>query len=499
MTTSAIYLRISKDKALGTETEGHAVDRQRKDIHKLLKAKGWEIGPEYLENDTSASGKVPRPEYQRMLADYAAGEFDAISAWKLDRLWRVPKELEHIIELVEKTALMVATVDGDIDLTTSQGRTIARVLTAFAQDELDKRSDRQKARFAQDREAGHNHWRGRRPFGLTLEGKLVPEEAEAMQEVADLILNDGTISAGATLLNERGIKTTFGKEWGRQPLRRTLMHPRLAGLRKHNVEVIKGKDNEPDTETFELVPGNWEKVLERDTWESVVAKLSTPGRAKPKQTRREYLLSGLITCGGELKDGTQCKSKAYGVQTRKKANSKGSIKIGYIYRCPQAHVSKSMVPMDDLVVLETIKAIVQLNPEAVEVDKEALSALRQARAKELKYWADWNEEAAQEGLMPSAYRRPRELHEERLRKIETQIMDLEKVSLVRMPTIEEALASGPDDEDGETVMIFDWWALSLEKRRRLVSMMWESITIHGTRKGARWDDSTVVLVPHKLA
>lgn len=477
MTTSAVYLRISKDKALGTGSEGHAVDRQRKDIHKLLKAKGWEIGTEYLENDTSASGKVPRPEYQRMLADYSAGEFDAISAWKLDRLWRVPKELEHIIGLVESTALIVATVDGNIDLTTSQGRTMARVLTAFAQDELDKRSDRQKARFAQDREAGHNHWRGRRPFGLTLEGKLVPEEAKAIQDIAEMILIDGTISAGVSLLNSRGIKTSFDGEWSRQPLRRTLMHPRLAGLREHDGELIEG---------------NWEAVLDRDTWDAMVAKLSTPGRSKPKQTRQEYLLTGLITCD-------VCKGKVYGIQTRKKANSKGIVKIGYVYRCAQTHVSKSMFRMDDLVVLETIKAIVQLNPEAVETDKEALSALRQARAKELKYWADWNEEAAQEGLMPSDYRRPRELHTDRLRKIESQIMDLEKVSLVRMPTIEEALASGPGDKDGETVMIFDWWALSLEKRRRMVSMMWESITIHGTRKGARWDASTVVLVPRKLA
>ena len=181
MTTSAVYLRISKDKGLGTEDEGLAVDRQRKDIHKLLKAKGWEIGKEYLDNDVSASGKVPRPEYERMLADFEAGEIDAITAWKLDRLWRVPKELEHIIDLVEKTSLTVATVDSDIDLNTSQGRVMARVLTAFAQDELDKRSARQKAKFAQDREAGKDHWRGRRPFGLTLEGKEVPDEAAGSQ------------------------------------------------------------------------------------------------------------------------------------------------------------------------------------------------------------------------------------------------------------------------------------------------------------------------------
>ncbi|MGN8131505.1 recombinase family protein [Paenarthrobacter sp. 22069] len=475
MTTSAVYLRISKDKALGTDDEGHAVERQRKGIHKMLKAKGWEIGPEYLENDTSASGKVPRPEYQRMLDDYAAGDFDAISAWKLDRLWRVPKELEHIIALVEQTALMVATVDGDLDLTTSQGRTMARVLTAFAQDELDKRSDRQKARFAQDREAGKDHWRGRRPFGLTLEGKEVSEEADAIRAVAESVLDGGTISAGADYLNKRGIKTTFGGEWGRQPLRRTLLHPRLAGLREHNGELIEGK---------------WDAVLERDTWEAIVAKLNTPGRPKPKKTDREYLLSGLITCA-------QCGGKAYGIPTRKKLSS-GVIKLAYVYRCANTHVSKSLVPTDNLVILKTLEALLSTDYEEVEADKDALKALREARAHELKDWSDWQQEAADEGLRPSEIRPARERHEARLRDIEHRIAELEKVSLVRMPTLEE-LAESTADDNGQIALVFDWDALSLEKRRRLITTVWESITIYGQKKGARWDDSTVKFVGRKVS
>jgi hypothetical protein len=409
-----------------------------------------------------------------MLEDFEAGEIDAIAAWKLDRLWRVPKELEHIIELVEKTALTVATTDSDIDLNTSQGRVMARVLTAFAQDELDKRSARQKAKFAQDREAGKDHWRGRRPFGLTLEGKLVPDEAQAIQDIAEIILNDGTISAGVTLLINRGIKTTFDKEWQRQPLRRTLMHPRLAGLREHDGELIEG---------------NWEAVLDRDTWEAVVSKLSTPGRAKPKQTEREYLLSGLITCA-------ECGGKAYGIPTRKKLAS-GTIKHGYVYRCERTHVSKSMVPTDNLVIIKTLEALLSTDYQEVEADKDALKALREARAAELKDWSSWQQEAADEGLRPSEIRSHRERHESRLRELEHKIAELEKVSLVRMPTVEELAEAGPDGE-GQIAMVFDWGALSLEKRRRLVSTVWESISIVGTRKGARWDDRTVVLKRRKV-
>ncbi|MCZ9883708.1 recombinase family protein [Arthrobacter sp. B2a2-09] len=491
MTTSAVYLRISKDKGLGTESEGHAVDRQRKDIHKMLKARNWEIGTEYLDNDVSASGKVPRPAYQQMLADFEAGKIDAIAAWKLDRLWRRPKELEHIIELVEKSSLTVATTDSDIDLATPTGRTMARILTTFAQDELDKRSARQKARFAQDREAGHHHWRGRRPFGLTLEGKLVKEEAVAIQEIADSIINDGTISAGVTLLNERGLKTTFGDQWQRQPLRRTLMHPRLAGLRKHNVEVIKGKDGEPDKETYELIKGNWEAVLEEDQWRSLVARLETKGRPKPKQTDYEYLLSGLLTC-------EVCKDKAYGRKTRRKQKD-GSYKESPIYRCTNGHVSKMLYPTDDYVILRTLERILEIKPEAVEVDKQALSTLRQKRATELKFWADWLEEDAtadpEDRMKPSEIRPYRQSHEARLRDIESKIAELEKVSLVRLPEIGE---EGMNPE-GELEMVFDWDKLSIEKRRRMVSLMWKTITLKAVGKGARWDNANIVMIPRELA
>lgn len=474
MTVCAVYLRISKDKSLGTADEGLAVDRQRKDIHELLKSKGWEIGPEYLENDTSASGKVPRPEYARMLEDYSAGEFSAMAAWDLDRFWRVPVEFEHLLTLVDKQGLMLATVGGDADLSTDNGILHGRIKVAVAAAELSRRSARQKARFAQDREAGKDHWRGRRPFGLTLEGKLVPEEAEAIRDIAESIINGGTISAGTVLLNERGIKTTFDGEWARQPLRRTLLHPRIAGLREHNGELIEG---------------NWEAVLDRPTWDALVSRLNTKDRPKPKRTKHEYLLSGLLTCG-------KCGGKCYGVPTKRKL-ADGTYKLSYIYKCAKTHVSKALRGTDDLVILKTLERIMTLNPEAVEVDKEALSALRNDWAKEVKYWQDWQDEAAEEGLMPSAYRKPRELHEARLREIERKIAEMEKVSLVRMPTIDEALESTADD-DGQIEMVFEWDALSLEKRRRLVSLMWESITLLPTHKGARWNPDTITFQPRKL-
>lgn len=460
MTTCAVYLRISKDKALGTDSEGLAVDRQRKDIHKLLKAKGWAPGEEYLENDTSASGKVPRPEYERMLGDYQAGEFEAIAAWDLDRLWRVPSEFEHLLTLADKEGLKLATVGGEADLSTDNGILYARIKVAVAASELSRRSARQKAKFAQDREAGRNHWRGRRPFGLELDGTLREDEAQALRDIAEKIVDGGTVSAGVALLTQRGIKTTFGGEWQRQPLRKTILNPRVAGLLEHDGE---------------LLPGQWDAVLDRDTWEAACRVLTTPGRSKPKLTGQEYFLSGLLRC-------SVCGGKCYGTRAH---SATGNRKETYIYRCAvSGHVSKSMTRTDNLVLSLTLRELNSVDYKDVEADKEALKALREDRAKATKDWADWLQEAADEGLRPSDIRPARERYEVRMQELNTRIAEFEKISLVRLPTPEEA-------EDG-IIHVFNWFELSVERRRRLVETVWKSITLVRTRKGARWSSENIV-------
>ena len=63
-----------------------------------------------------------RPQYQRMLADIRDGKIDALVAWDLDRLYRLPRELEDLIDLADEHRLALATVTGDVDLSTDNGR-----------------------------------------------------------------------------------------------------------------------------------------------------------------------------------------------------------------------------------------------------------------------------------------------------------------------------------------------------------------------------------------
>jgi DNA invertase Pin-like site-specific DNA recombinase len=46
--------------------------------------------------------------------------------WRLDRLHRQPRELEEFIVLCDKHHVSLATVTSDVDLSTNQGRLLAR-------------------------------------------------------------------------------------------------------------------------------------------------------------------------------------------------------------------------------------------------------------------------------------------------------------------------------------------------------------------------------------
>ena len=102
-------------------------------------------------------------------------------AWDLDRLYRQPRELEDLIDLADQKHLALATVGGDADLCTDNGRLFARIKGAVARSEVERKSARQKRANKQRAEAGRPS-RSTVPFGYRKgdDGALVLEPAEAM-------------------------------------------------------------------------------------------------------------------------------------------------------------------------------------------------------------------------------------------------------------------------------------------------------------------------------
>ncbi|MCW2780164.1 MAG: recombinase family protein [Marmoricola sp.] len=287
--SAAIYARISSDdgSALG-------VARQIEDCQKLAREKGWIVAETFTDNDVSASTTKVRPEYQRMLEALRSGQVNGLVVWDIDRLTRTPRELEDVITLADSHGVALASVGGEVDLSTPQGRLTARLKGSVARHEVEQSSRRLKRKFLERAEAGKPH--GKVAYGYAREplyddaGHVVgtrdvihAEQAGVIREATRRVLDRESVRSIVTDLNARGIATPRGNKWDGAMLRQVLLRERNAGRRVHRGEVI-GR-------------GDWEPLLDEGTFDRMVALLTDPARRTARGNENVHLLSGIARCG----------------------------------------------------------------------------------------------------------------------------------------------------------------------------------------------------------
>jgi site-specific DNA recombinase len=294
---AAVYARISDDR----EGRAAGVERQVPDGKAQAERLGWTLHPEhpvYIDNDISAStrSRKRRPAYDALMAAVRAGEVDGIVYYSTSRLTRRPREFEDVIQLVEETGVKLAAVtSGDVNLTTADGRMMARWMAAGDAAEPERIGERVSRAFVQRREAGKPHATGLRPFGFETGGEIVrPDEADVIRLGCKILVDGGSLGDVMKAWNERGITTTTGKRWSRVLVRKALIRPRIAGLVAHDPQWAKdGAKGEPV-----LTPGDFEAIVDEPTWRAVKAAISDRSRlVQARYGGREHLLSGFVWCG----------------------------------------------------------------------------------------------------------------------------------------------------------------------------------------------------------
>jgi DNA invertase Pin-like site-specific DNA recombinase len=296
---AAILVRISDDKA----EDALGVARQEKDCRVLAKQLGWPVAQVYVENDTSAykrrTVRLPdgstalrtfRPEFRRLLSDLAAGGCDALIGYDLDRVARDPRDLEDLIDVVERRHLPNRAVTGSLDLSTDSGVTMARVMVAVANKSSRDTSRRVTRKQQELAEQGKNKGGGIRSFGYERDGITVCEpEAEVLRRVAAEVLAGDSLVIIAKRLTADGVPTVLGnrfddgrpRPWNPRSVHAAICKPRVAGLREYRGEVVGEAE--------------WPAVLDRETWEQVRTTLSRRGEGHTNAFR--YWLTGVLLCG----------------------------------------------------------------------------------------------------------------------------------------------------------------------------------------------------------
>ncbi|WP_261877153.1 recombinase family protein [Mycobacterium marinum] len=277
---AAIYTRISLDPT----GQGLGVARQLEDCQALADKHGWKVTKAFDDNDISAYSGKRRPGFEAMLTAMQDGEIDALICWHTDRLYRNMKDLERVIEVADAQRIEIRTVQGGtLDLSTSAGRMVARILGSVARQESEHSSERRKRSNVQRATSGQ--WvTSRRPFGYTLDGTPLEPEASAIQQAVCDVLAGKSLRALTREWNARAIPTAgSAKEWRATMIRRILMNPRYAALVVHQGEVVG--------------PGVWKPLIDEDTHRGIVAYLSDPSRVGHVSFERKYQGSGVYLCG----------------------------------------------------------------------------------------------------------------------------------------------------------------------------------------------------------
>jgi site-specific DNA recombinase len=478
---AAVYLRQSLDR----HGSGLAVARQREDCLKLCAERGWEP-VEYTDNDVSASSGKARPAYTRMLADVDAGRLGAVVAWDLDRLHRRPVELEHFIDLADRHRLALATVGGDADLSTHNGRLYARIKGAVARGEMEQKSARQQRANLQRAEMGRPRAGGRRAVGYTADGTQLNEaEAAHIRDGYRLLLagaslrgiaarwNAATIpcdltdgacseagpntcpSCGGT--GEVAFTTAAGGPWRPDAVRYTLKNVRNAAIAVHRGE--------------ELGRGNWPPIVPEETYRAAVALLDDPTRRTTPTTARRYLLAGLALC--------HCGAPVITGRTQHGRRT---------YRCgaTRGHLSVAAEPRDDLVIRVVVGRLAA--PDAARLlvadDGVDVAALREEAAALRTRLTELADLFADGTITAAQLARGTDRARARLAVIEQEMAAAGGVSVVG------ELITAPDVSAA-------WEEMDLDQRRAVIGAL-VTITLLSPGQGARrFDPQTVVIERRK--
>lgn len=469
---AAIYARISDDR------EGHAlgVARQEADCRALADRLGWPVTSVFVDNDVSATSGRRRPEYERMLEAVRDGRISAVIVWDVDRLTRRPAELETFIDLAERHGVQLASVGGEIDLSTPQGQLTARIKGSVARHEAQQLQRRIRRKVEELASAGTIANGGPRPFGYTrifagegprrkiLRDEINEEEAAIVRECAERYLAGDTLRAIVGNLNARGIATSTGGKWTMQAMRHLLRSGRIAGLREHR-RVVVG-------------PAVWPAIIEREQHEQLRAMLDSKHRPPGSRVRLHYL-SGFVrcgTCGTAMRVKTHHGKLKYSCPPKQEGGCNGKvIVLADLEKLVKAYMVARLSDPDTLGELARREAVEDTRTQEllaqIDADERRLKMIEDALA-------DDDEDTLPEVM--AAARRVRT----RLRACREQLAQLAGFPAA----LRESL---PD-------LAERWDSLHLDRKQSLLRLFVERITIGPAVRGlGRFDPDRVDIVPRR--
>jgi DNA invertase Pin-like site-specific DNA recombinase len=365
MKKAVIYARYSSHSQ-----RDESIDAQLRECHEYATKNGYIILEEYC--DRALTGKTDnRAAFQKMIKDAKSNKFNYVLLYKLDRFARNRYDSAMYKNILKKHNIKVVSIKENIS-DSPEGIILESVLEGMA--EYYSANLSQNIRRGMTENALQCKFNGSgRPLGyqITPDKRFEVNEFEAkiVIEVFNMYAGGVTPSEIIEYCNNKGYKTSNGKEFSHNAVARILRNEKYIGTYKHgDIVVENGVPAIVDKELFERVQG--------------LLKKNYTSRARGKADI-EYLLSGKVFCG-------HCGNTMVGVSGTAKSGKK------YYYyvcsgrrdsKCDKENEQKDL--LEEVVVKTTVEQV--LTDENIEMIATKSIELLNAEMQDttmLKYYED---------------------------------------------------------------------------------------------------------------
>ena len=304
-TRYAIYARVSTTLEAQASSYKNQMDLLKKRVEALHP--GFEFVRVY--GDFGISGaKEKRPEFDKMISDAKAGEFDVIVTKSISRFARNCRRLLDVVNDLEEHNVGIIFMEEHIIETRSPNQKFyLTILAALAEMERENTKAHIKETFAMKHAAGKMAKPYTKAYGYRIEkGQpvIVEEQAAVVRQIFTWFVVDG-FSAGniARRLNANKIRNPryeFGKGWSRSEIKNLLANSKYCGRPKETSENGDEYFFEGPAIIDEATYNASIKLLEEYSRQPKVQKMrSMVSNFQPQK----YPLSGLCkcaVCGGKV-------------------------------------------------------------------------------------------------------------------------------------------------------------------------------------------------------
>lgn len=384
-----LYARVSSEE----QREGQTIDSQVAELEHFAGGKGWDVTGIYKDDGWSGSMLI-RPELDHLRDDASKGLFDAVVINDVDRLARDVSHLGIIKRDLERHGVDVIFRKLPAEKSPTYNLMV-NILGSFAEFEREMIIDRTRRGRRHKVEVRKQYLGSNAPYGFRYvpkdkasgkEGylKLAAEETATIRQMFEWVDKEG-LSARRVVdrLNKMKVPPhKGGLTWAKSSVLRILRcetyvgvwhynkyescEPKNSGKSGNYKRLLKCSLRKRDkSEWLPVALSDHLRIVERDQWERVQQQLYRNIAFFPRNAKHEYLLKGLVKCGG-------CGSRYVGDPCHGR----------FYYRCLARCKTYSTVREESLdsVVWETIKEAI-LNPSII---TDQLARLYHQRAKNIE-------------------------------------------------------------------------------------------------------------------